>query len=133
VERGRADEAQKALAQAVRLNPDDVDGRAMLAKQAIASGDQEGAQQYLDRTIAGNDPSLLLPLLEMELRRGRLDSARELLPHVLSVDAGLRDKIIELAWTLAPQSPEAAFVCIDAAVGGELAVHNYMDAAALLQ
>jgi tetratricopeptide (TPR) repeat protein len=133
VEKGRADEAQKALAQAVRLNPDDVDGRAMLAKQAIASGDQEGAQQYLDRTIAGNDPSLLLPLLEMELRRGRLDSARELLPHVLSVDAGLRDKIIELAWTLAPQSPEAAFVCIDAAVGGELAVHNYMDAAALLQ
>lgn len=133
LEKGRTDDAQKALTQAVRLNPDDGEGRAILAKQAIASGDQEAAQQYLDRTIAGNDPSLLLPLLKMELGRGHLDAARELLPQLLSADAGLRDQIIELAWTLGPKSPQAAFVCIDAVVGAELAGNNYMDAAALLQ
>ena len=42
-------------------------------------------------------------------------------------------KVIDLAWTLAPVSPEAAFVCIDTAVDAELASGNYMDAAAILQ
>lgn len=133
VEKKRPEDAIKALRQAVRLNQDDVEARTILAKDALASGDQEAAQEYLDRTIAGDDPSLLLPLLEMELRRGHLDSAREMLPKLLSVDAGLRDKIIELAWKLGPTAPQAAFVCIDAAVGAELAATNYMDAAALLQ
>ena len=133
VEKGRAEDALKALRHAVRLNEDDVEGRTILAKEAVASGDHAAAQQYLDRTIAGADPALLLPLLEMELRRGHLDSAREMLPQLLSADAGLRAKIIDLAWQLGPTSPEAAFACIDTAVGAELAVNNYMDAAALLQ
>ena len=133
VAKGRTDDGLKALGQAVRLNPDDVEGRAILAKLAIASGDREAAQQYLDRTIAGSDPSLLFPLLEMELGRGNLDAARELLPQLLGADAALRDKIVDLAWRLGPQSPQAAFVCIDAVVSAELAGNNYMDAAALLQ
>lgn len=133
VEKGRTVEALNALRQAVRLNEDDVDGRTLLVREAIASGDDEATQQYLDRNIAGNDPALLLLLLEMELRRGNLDSAREILPQVLKDEAGLRQKVIDLAWKLGPTSPQAAFVCIDAAVGSELAVNNYMDAAALLQ
>jgi tetratricopeptide (TPR) repeat protein len=133
VEKGRAAEALTALRQAVRLNQDDVEGRTLLAREAIAGGDHEAAQQYLDRNIAGNDPALLLPLLEMELRRGNLDSARDILPQLVKDAAGLRQKVIDLAWKLGPTSPQAAFVCIDAAVGSELAVSNYMDAAALLQ
>jgi len=133
VEKKRPEEALNALRQAVRLNPEDVEGRTLLAKDAVARGDHEAAQQYLDRTIAGDDPSMLLSLLEMELRRGNLDSAREMLPRLLGADGGVRDTIVDLAWKLSPASPQAAFVCIDTAVGAELAVGNYMDAAALLQ
>ena len=62
-----------------------------------------------------------------------MDSAREILTPLLRADDTLRTRIIQLAWTLAPESPEAAFVCIDTAVDTELASGNYMDAAAMLQ
>jgi tetratricopeptide (TPR) repeat protein len=62
-----------------------------------------------------------------------MDSAREILTQLLHQDQALRTRIVELAWTLAPASPVAAFVCIDTAVDAELAAGNYMDAAAILQ
>jgi tetratricopeptide (TPR) repeat protein len=132
-EKGRAAEAAAALREAVRLNPEDVDGRAQLARDAVASGDLESAGRYLDRAIAGEDPSLRLALMEIELRAGHLDPARELLTDLMRADESLRPRIIDLAWTLASASPEAAFVCIDVAVNAELAAGNYMDAAAILQ
>jgi tetratricopeptide (TPR) repeat protein len=132
-EKGRAAEAAAALREAVRLNPDDVEGRAQLAKEAVAAGDLDTARLYLDRAIAGDDPNLLLALMEIELRSGNLDASRELLSELLHKDDSLRTRIVELAWTLAPASPEAAFVCIDVAVNAELAAGNYMDAAAILQ
>lgn len=133
VEKGRADEAMAALREAVRHNPDDLEGRAELAKLAVAAGDLDTARQYLDRGIAGDDPALLMALMEIELRSGQLDSARELLKELLQKDAALRTRIVDLAWTLAPASADAAFVCIDVAVEGELAAGNFMDAAAILQ
>jgi tetratricopeptide (TPR) repeat protein len=133
VEKGRAEEAVAALREAVRHNPDDLEGRAELAKAAVAAGDLDAARQYLDRSIAGDDPALLIALMEIELRSGQLDSARELLKELLQRDGALRTRIVDLAWTLAPASPDAAFVCIDVAVEGELATGNFMDAAAILQ
>ena len=76
---------------------------------------------------------MLLALMEIELRSGNMDSAREILAELLRKDETLRTRIVELAWTLAPVSPEGAFVCIDTAVDAELGSGNYMDAAAILQ
>ena len=132
-EKGRLDEAAQALQEAVRLNPDDVEGRSVLARAAIERGDLDAATPFLDRAIAGDDPNLLMALMEIELRAGRNDAARELLAVLLKIDISLRTRIIDLAWVLAASSPEAAFVCIDTAVDSELAAGNYMDAAAILQ
>jgi tetratricopeptide (TPR) repeat protein len=133
LEKGRAMEAAAALREAVRLNPDDVDGRGELARAAVASGDLDTAKTYLDRAIAGDDPALLMALLEIELRSANLEQARELLSELLHKDEALRTGIVEMAWMLAPTSPQAAFVCIEGAVEAELSVRNYMDAAAILQ
>jgi tetratricopeptide (TPR) repeat protein len=133
IEKGRRPEGLAALREAVRCNPDDAAGRAELAREAVAAGDLEGAKEHLNRDIAGDDPALLLALMEVELRSGQMDSAREILAQLLQRDPSLRTRIVDLAWTLAPSSPEAAFVCIDTAVDAELATGNYMDAAALLQ
>ena len=133
LEKGRTDEATAALREAVRLNHDDLEGRAELARAAIAADDLEGAKAYLDRTIAGDDPTLLMALMEIHIRAGEMDSAREILAQLLHIDVALRSRIVELAWTLAPASPEGAFVCIDTAVDAELAAGNYVDAAAILQ
>ncbi|HMC75636.1 MAG TPA: tetratricopeptide repeat protein [Vicinamibacterales bacterium] len=132
LEKGRAPEALGALREAVNLNPDDLEGRTELARTAVSAGDLDAARPYLDRAVAGADPVLLMALMEMELRAGNLDAAREILAPLLS-DQAVRARIIELAWTLAPVSAEAAFVCIDTAVDAELAAGNYMDAAAILQ
>lgn len=132
-EKGRLPEARGALREAVRLNSDDSEGRAELARAAVAEGDLEAAKGYLGREIAGSDPALLMALLEIELRSGATESARELLARLLLMDASLRTRIMELAWTLAEVAPDAAFACIDTAVDAALAEHNYMDAAALLQ
>ena len=131
-EMGRLIEANAALQEAVRYNPDDVEGRADLARTAVSEGNLDAAKAYLTRDIAGEDPALLMALMEIELRSGAMDSAREILTPLLRADETLRTRIIELAWTLAPVSPEAAFVCIDTAVDAELAAGNYMDAAAIL-
>ena len=133
LQKGRTEEALAALREAVKYNYDDVEGRAELAKAAVASGDLEVAKSYLDRSVAGDDPAMLLALLEIELRSGAPDSARALLKELLHRDTTLRPRIVELAWTLAPASPPAAFVCIDVAVETELGAGNYMDAAAMLQ
>jgi tetratricopeptide (TPR) repeat protein len=133
VEKKRPDEARNALREAVRLNPADAEGRTELVRAAIAANDREAAAAYLDRTVAGDDPALLLALLESELRAGRFDEGREILTQLRQIDAGLRGQIVELAWTLGPVSPDAAYVCVDTAVEAELAGGNFMDAAAILQ
>jgi len=133
LEKGRQPEALAALREAVGFNPDDLDGRVELARAAVAEGDLDGAKVYLDRAVAGEDPALLMALMEIELRSGAMDRARDILSQLLAIDESLRTKIVELAWTLAPVSPEAAFVCIDTAVDAELGAGNYMDAAAILQ
>jgi tetratricopeptide (TPR) repeat protein len=133
LEKKRPEQALHALRESVRLNPADVGARTELARAAVASNDTAGIAAYVDRTIAGDDPALLLPLMERELRAGRMDEGREILDHLLRLDPALSARIVELAWTLGPSSPEAAFVCVDTAVNAELAAGNFMDAAAILQ
>src|SRR5262249_57248419 len=78
IEKGRKQEALDALRESVQLNPDDRQGRAILAVAAVAANDIEAARGYLDRETAGSDPSLLMALAHIERRSGALDPAREL-------------------------------------------------------
>jgi tetratricopeptide (TPR) repeat protein len=133
LEKGREADAMASLREAVRLNPEDREGCATLAKAAVAAGDLETARTYLDRETVGDDPELLVALIDLELRSGNIDGARELLPQLLGLDSGNRDKIIELGWVLAEVNAAAAFVCIDSAVDASIAASDYEDAAAVLQ
>ena len=133
-EKGRDADALKALAEAVRFNAGDVEGRAILTRAALAAGDIPGARVYLNPETAGEDPSLLMALVDIELRAGDWEQARQLLPKLLARKRELRHDIIEMGWTLlSSRPPEGAFVCIDAAVDASLAANEFDEAASILQ
>jgi tetratricopeptide (TPR) repeat protein len=133
IDKGRRSEALDALREAVRFNPSDRDGRAVLAREAIAAGDAPAAREYLDRETAGNDPTLLLALVDLELTAGHLDEARAIVPKLLAIDRSLRQRIIEIAWTLTSANPQAALVCVDAIVEAAIAASEFVDAASVLE
>jgi len=129
----REPEALEMLREAVRINPADIEGRSILAKTALSQGDIETARTYLDRTSAGKDSALLLALADLELRSGRLDQVRDILPELASLGREAREKIVELAWSLVGSAPDAAFTCVDAAVDASIAASEFDEAAAILQ
>ena len=133
LEKGRAPEAMQALQEAVRCNPGDRESRAILARAAVAAGDFHGARGYLDRATAGQDPALLMALVDIELRSGQLEQATQILPQLLKIDRELRHKVVELAWVLSESNPAAAFVCVEAAVDASTSGLEFDDAASILQ
>lgn len=133
LEKGRRADALSALRHAVRLNPDDREGRAELARDAMAAEDFEAARQYLDHETAAADPALQLALAGIELRSGAVDRGRALLQQLVASDRAHVERVSETAWSLAATSKEAAFACIEVSVDALLAVPDYEGAAALLQ
>jgi tetratricopeptide (TPR) repeat protein len=133
LEKDRPQDALDALRQSVDLNPHDQEARATLAKVAVNAGDFESARRFLDRETAGNDPALLMPLVEMEFKAGRPDAARELLPALLAGDRDQRQRVVDLAWALAGSNPDAAFVLVEAAADAAVARSEFADGAALLK
>ena len=129
----REAEALDMLREAVRINPADIDGRSILARTALSQGDIETARTYLDRKTAGNDSALLLALADLELRSGRLEQVRDILPELASLGREARAKIVDLAWSVVGSTPDAAFACVDAAVDASIAASEFDDAAASLQ
>jgi len=129
----REPEALEMLREAVRINPADIEGRSVLAKTALSQGDIETARTYLDRKTAGKDSALLLALADLELRSGRLDQVRDILPELASLGREAREKIVELAWNVVGSAPDAAFACVDAAVDASIAASEFDEAAAILQ
>jgi tetratricopeptide (TPR) repeat protein len=132
-EKGRIEEALTALREAVRLNPYDNDGRGILARASVEAGDLEAARSYLDRETAGNDPTLLMALAEIELRSANVDAARTLLPELLAMDKVLRTPLIDLAWSLTATHQDSAFTCADAVVDDYIAQQQFDEAGAVLQ
>lgn len=133
VEKDRTVEALDALRQAIGLNPHDREGRVVLAKAAVAAGDMEEARTHLDRETAGQDPVLLLALLEVELKSGRLDEARPILPELLALGPEARQDLTELAWSTAATAPDAAFVIVEAIVESAATARSFAEAATILQ
>jgi tetratricopeptide (TPR) repeat protein len=133
LEKGRGAEAMDALREAIRSDPTDFAGRAILAKAALEAGEFDKAREYLDRDTAGTDPALLLALSEIELRSGQLDSAREILRELLAIDREQRHAVVDMAWNLSGTHADAGFVCVDAAVNAAIEGSDFEDAAAVLQ
>ena len=132
-EKDRSQEALDALRQSVELNPDDHDARGTLAKAAVQAGDVDSARRFLDRETAGTDPALLMALVEMEFKAGRLDAARELLPGLLEGGRDQRQRVVDLAWSLAGSYPDAAFVAVEGVADAAVAQSEFDDAAAVLK
>ena len=132
-EKGRKADALEALREAVRFNPRDNAGRAVLASEALAAGDLDGARSYLDRETAGGDPALMLALADIELRSGQLETARDILPTLLALDPNMRDRVTGLAWALTATKPGAAFVCVEAVVQAAKGASDLADAASILE
>lgn len=133
LEKGRAAEAIDALKEFVRINPLEREARSMLAKAALEQGDLAGAREFLDEESAGDDPDLLRPLAEIELRSGELARAKPLLARLLTAHPAQRGMVAELGWSFVQSSPETTFVCLDAAVDGALASSEFQEAATVLQ
>jgi tetratricopeptide (TPR) repeat protein len=131
-EKGRTDEALAALREAVRFNPYDKEARGILARASVAAGDLDAARGYLDRDTAGDDPALLVALAEIELRLGRIDEAREILPQLLANDKNMRSSLLDLAWSLTAVNQDAAFASAEAVTDDYIAAREFDDAAAVL-
>ncbi|HEX2342431.1 MAG TPA: tetratricopeptide repeat protein [Vicinamibacterales bacterium] len=132
-ERGREEEATNALREAVRLNPEDVEGRSLLARDRLARNDVDGAREFLDADSAGRDPELMVALAEVELRGERDDNARDILKRLLEKDKSKSDAIANLGWTFVNERPMTAFMCIEMVVDSRAAERDYASAAAMLQ
>ena len=133
LEKERTAEALDALRALIRLRPYDAEARAALAKSAIDSGDLDGAREFLDRDTAGNDPSLLMALVDLDLRAGAIESARQVMPSLLRADYGSRSRLLEIGESLGDASPDAAFACIDAVVDAAIEASDFQEAATTLQ
>ena len=133
LEKGRTAEAIDALKEFVRINPLEREARSILAKAALGQGDLTGAREFLDEDSAGDDPTLLLPLAEIELRSGELVRAKGLLTRLLLADPSRRGLVAELGWSFVGSSPETTFTCVDAAVDGAIASSEFQEAATTLQ
>jgi tetratricopeptide (TPR) repeat protein len=126
-------EALAALREAVRLNPDDREGRAELAREAVTRGDADAARTYLDADSAAGNPMLLFTLLTMDLRQGQNTRSRDLIGQLLAADPTYRDRVVEVSWAMLETAPATAFDCIDATVDALVASSNFGDGANLLK
>jgi tetratricopeptide (TPR) repeat protein len=133
LEKGRAAEATDALKEFVRLNPLERGARSTLAKSALERGDLDGAREFLDEDSAGDDPALVLPLLEIEIRSGDLSRAKPLMSRLLAADATRRQALLQLGWSVVDSNPEVTFACVDAGVDSAIATNDYQEAATKLQ
>jgi tetratricopeptide (TPR) repeat protein len=132
-EKGREEEATSALREAVKLNPEDVEGRSLLARDRLSKNDVAGAREFLNADTAGDDPELLVALAEIELRAERDDNARGILTRMLDQDKSSSDAIANLGWAFVQARPMAAFMCIEMVVDAKSAEGDYATAAAMLQ
>jgi tetratricopeptide (TPR) repeat protein len=133
LEKGRAAEAVEMLKEFVRLKPLESEARATLARTALANGDVAGAREFLDDHSAGDDPSLLTALIEIELRTGEIQRAGEICNRLLGIDPTRRQALLDIGWSSVASSPDGAFACVNAAVDAAVAASAFDEAVAALR
>ena len=132
LEKGRTAEAVEMLKEFVRLKPLESEARATLARTALASGDVASAREFLDEHSAGDDPSLLTALAEIELRTGEIQRARVVCARLLTLDPSRRPVVLDIGWACVATSPDTGFVCIDAVVDAAVTAKAFEEAVAAL-
>src|SRR5439155_17872844 len=131
--KGHLEHALDALREAARLDPEDAELRAHLARTFVERGDMAGAAEYLTIETAGNDPQLLLTVAEIRLRSDRVDQGLTVVRRLLDEDPARREAIALLGWNLAEHAPEAAFRAVELAADVAVAQGDWPGAAAALQ
>ncbi|HJR60254.1 MAG TPA: tetratricopeptide repeat protein [Vicinamibacterales bacterium] len=156
-ERGDTAGADEIVVRLGTLDPSDLDARLAAAQAAERGGDAVGAskgyrqlydafleQGREDDALAAlrecvrcdpdaRDSGILLPLTTLELREGRLDTARGMVAELLASPEAGRAAVVGLGWKLADQHPDAAALCIETAADALIAAGELGDGAALLQ
>lgn len=132
-ERGQSDEALTTLREAARLDPSDGELTTYLARAFVARGDFASAAEYLTVETAGDDSKLLLTLVEIQLRGGKLDEGVALVRRLLEEDASRRDDVAQLGWNIAEHAPEVGFMVVGLAADTAVAQSDWPAAAAALQ
>jgi tetratricopeptide (TPR) repeat protein len=138
------------------LDPEDLDARLAAARAAERSGRlADAGRQYRElyddflksgrendayaalRESIRCDPerrvSSLLPLARIELRRGDLNSARQMLGEVLASHPGSHDDILQLSRALLADAPSAAAVCVEVVADAFASAGDFTRAAAALE
>ena len=133
LEKGRVTEAMDALKEFVRINPLERESRAVLSKSLLETGDLEGAREFLDEDSAGDDPGLLLPLIDMEIRSNELGKARVLMGRMLTADVKQADALLALGWAAAEANVHVTSTCVEAVVDSAVARSEYEVAVAQLR
>ena len=130
---GDADGALETLRQAATHHEDDRALKAELARRLVARGDVASAAEYLTAETAGDDPQLLMLVADIKLRGGGADDGVHIVRKLLDRDAGRREQIAQLGWSVAEQHPEAGFKVVELAAECAVAQSDWPAAAAALQ
>jgi tetratricopeptide (TPR) repeat protein len=132
-EAGHAETALETLAVAARLQPEDGELRAHLARAYAARGDMRSAALYVTQESAGSDPQLLLAVAENQLRGDRLEEGLAILRQMIEQSPDRREQVASLGWTIAEEAPETGFKVVQLATDAAIAGQDWASAAAALQ
>ncbi len=103
-------------------------------KEKDREGDAAAALQDCVRCDPSmRDTEMLVSVAAIELRARRLEPARMLLAEALTVTSSSRDRVIDLAWSLAGTDVEAAALCVDVVADAWIATGQFAEAAAILR
>ncbi len=130
---GAAAEALEVLSEAVRRDPDNVELRARLLKQSVASGNLERTRMFLSAETAGDDPALLMTLARAELDAGRIEEAKRVLNRLLAIEPQRREGLVFVASELADEGKvDAAYACVELVADAALLEEDWGGAASAL-
>jgi tetratricopeptide (TPR) repeat protein len=130
----RSADALNALIEAARLEPNDLELRAHLARTCMALGQVDLARQFVTREIAGNDPDLLLTVARNELQDGRDREARITVTRLLTVSRGHVQQVADLALeTAASGAVESAYSFVETVIDDAMLMEDWATALAVLQ
>jgi len=131
--RGHHDEALDARVDVARLDPDDVETRALLARAFADRGDVARASEYLTAETAGDDPQLLLTVAQMQFASGKADEAVAAIRRLLAVDATRAAAVGQLGGVIAERDPGTGFIVASLATDVLAERQDWNGAAAVLQ
>ena len=127
------DAALDTLSEAARLDPEDSELRARLARTFVARGDFQAAAEYLTVETAGDDPQLLFTVAEIKLRGDTPEEGMAIVRRLLEQHPDRREEVALLGWTIGEQLPELGFRVVELAADAAVAGQDWASAAAALQ